>query len=291
MKKICKWMLGTAVVFGMLVFAGCSQGDNQNGTTANAPDEQTKAADASQTVGEQGDLLAQIQERGQLIIAMEGTWAPWTYHDENDELVGYDVAVARRIAEKLGVEPVFVEGEWDGLLAGLDSGRYDILVNGVDITPERQEKYDFTTPYAYNHTVIIVRGDNENIHSLEDLDGKRTANTISGIFADMAESYGAKVTGVTALSQSFDLLISGRVDATLNDEVTYLNFVNTNSDADVKIGAQTEEVSQIAIPMRKGEETARLREAINQALAELETSGELSTLSETYLGIDISKAE
>ena len=71
---------------------------------------------------------------------MEGTWAPWTYHDENDNLVGYDVEVATEIAKKLGVEPQFVEGEWDGLLAGLDAGRYDIMVNGVDITPERAEK-------------------------------------------------------------------------------------------------------------------------------------------------------
>mgnify|MGYP000426511544 CR=1 FL=1 len=67
---------------------------------------------------------------------MEGTWAPWTYHDENDNLVGYDVEVATEIAKKLGVEPQFVEGEWDGLLAGLDAGRYDIMVNGVDITPD-----------------------------------------------------------------------------------------------------------------------------------------------------------
>lgn len=52
---------------------------------------------------------------------MEGTWAPWTYHDEDDNLVGYDVEVAQQIAEKLGVKATFVEGEWDGLLAGIDS--------------------------------------------------------------------------------------------------------------------------------------------------------------------------
>ena len=78
---------------------------------------------------------------------------PWTYHDENDNLVGYDGEVATEIAKKLGVEPQFVEGEWDGLLAGLDAGRYDIMVNGVDITPERAEKYDFSTPYAFNRCV------------------------------------------------------------------------------------------------------------------------------------------
>lgn len=125
------------------------------------------------------DLLAQIKERGRIIVAMEGTWAPWTYHDENDDLVGYDVEVAQNIAEKLGVEVEFVEGAWDGLLAGLDAGRYDIMVNGVGVTDERAEKYNFSTPYAYNKTAVIVRGDYDEISSMEDLNGKKTANTIS----------------------------------------------------------------------------------------------------------------
>lgn len=108
-----------------------------------APVLTTLQAAVSNTAGK--DLLDQIQARGSITVAMEGTWAPWTYHDENDELVGYDVEVAKLIANELGVDVNFVEGEWDGLLAGLDDGRYDIMVNGVGVTPERQEKYDF--PY------------------------------------------------------------------------------------------------------------------------------------------------
>ena len=72
--------------------------------------------------GASNDLLAQIKERGELIIAMEGTWAPWTYHDENDQLVGYDVEVAQLIAEKLGVKATFVEGEWDFWQVWIPSG-------------------------------------------------------------------------------------------------------------------------------------------------------------------------
>lgn len=290
MKKIYKMIILMMVtLFGILVLSGCSQSDGRKGTQDISKESEPKTLEETETAG--GALLSSIQERGEIVVAMEGTWAPWTYHDEGDNLVGYDVEVAQLIAEKLGVRATFVEGEWDGLLAGLDSGRYDILVNGVDITQERQEKYDFSVPYAYNHTVIIVKGDNEDIHFLEDLAGKRTANTISGIFAEMAESYGAEVTGVTALNQSFELLADGRVDATLNDEVTYQNYVDTNPQADVKIAARTEDVSQIAIPMRKGEETASLREAVNQALEELRTSGQLAELSEKYFGMDISGTE
>ena len=81
-------------------------------------------------------LLESIKEKGVLTIAMEGTWSPWTYHNEKDELVGFDVEVAEYIADYLGVKAKFVEGEWDGLFAGLDSGMYDIIVNGVDKTEE-----------------------------------------------------------------------------------------------------------------------------------------------------------
>ncbi len=89
------------------------------------------AAEKPQASGMGSDLLAAIQAKGEITVAMEGTWAPWTYHDESDELVGYDVEVAKAIGEKLGVKVSFVEGEWSGLLAGLESGRYDIMVNGV----------------------------------------------------------------------------------------------------------------------------------------------------------------
>ncbi len=119
-----------AVTASALLFSGCS-GENVRYGSENAAS---------------GDLLSRIQEKGEIVIAMEGTWAPWTYHDEEDELVGYDVEVGRLIAEKLGVEPIFVEGAWDGLLAGIDAGRYDIMINGSGCDPERQEAYDFPSP-------------------------------------------------------------------------------------------------------------------------------------------------
>ena len=259
-------LLGTAVL------TGCSSQSNNQATAAAS-----------------GDLLAQIQEKGEIVIAMEGTWAPWTYHDESDELVGYDVEVGKAIAEKLGVTATFVEGEWDGLLAGLDAGRYDIMVNGVGITPERQEKYDFTTPYAYNRTAVIVRGDYDEIYSMEDLNGKKTANTISSTYAEQAEAYGATVTGVDDLNQTIELLLAGRIDATLNAEVVFADYQKAHPEANIKIAAYSDDVEQVAIPVRKSADTATLLAAINQALAELDAGGTLSALSVKYFGTDISK--
>lgn len=238
---------------------------------------------------ESGDLLSKIRERGSITVAMEGTWAPWTYHDENDQLVGYDVEIAQLIAEKLGVKVNFVEGEWDGLLAGLDDGRYDIMVNGVGITPEREEKYNFSTPYAYNRTAVIVRGDYDEIQSMSDLAGKKTANTISSTYATQAESFGATVTAVDDLNQTIELLLAGRIDATLNAEVVFYDYLNVHPEANIKIATTSDDVERVAIPVRKGDDTASLLKAVNDALSELDASGKLTELSEKYFGTDISK--
>ena len=235
------------------------------------------------------DLLASIQEKGEITVAMEGTWAPWGYHDESNALVGYDVEVAQAIAEKLGVTVNFVEGTWDACLAGLEGGRYDIMVNGVDIDDNRREKYDFSTPYAYNRTVVITRADDDSIQAMEDLNGKTTANTLQSTYEAVGVKYGATVTPVDDFIQTIELLTSGRIDATLNAEVSYYDYMAQHPDAPVKIACIDPESTQVAIPMRKGEETAALREAIDKALSELSEDGTLTELSIKYFGTDLSK--
>lgn len=259
--------------------SGCGTADKQTGTVSETVEAQENASE---------DLLAAIMQKGEITIATEGTWSPWTYHNEQDELVGFDVEVAQAIAEKLGVKAVFAEGEFDGLLAGLETGRYDIMANGIEITDERSEKYDFSEPYAYIRTAIIVGADNDNISSFEDLDGKQTANTLTSTYAALAESYGATATGVDDLNQTIELLLAGRVDATLNAEVTYYDYMNAHPDAALKIAALTDDASKVAIPMRKGDETASLKAAIDQAVTQLREEGVLKQLSEKYFGSDIS---
>ena len=271
-------------------------GSSEENTSAEAKSEEAETELGSEEVSTEigtgdsaDDLLAQIKERGNIVVAMEGTWAPWTYHDDNNDLVGYDVEVAQNIAEKLGVEVEFVEGAWDGLLAGLDAGRYDIMVNGVGVTEERAEKYNFSTPYAYNKTAVIVRGDYDEISSMEDLKGKKTANTISSTYAAQAEAYGATVTGVDDLNQTIELLLSKRIDATLNAEVVFNDYKKEHPEADVKIATYSDQVEEIAIPIRKGDDTVTLLEAVNDALDEMAKDGTLTELSEKYFGMDISK--
>ena len=265
---------------GVLTLAGCS---SNSGSSAAA----SGAASSAASTGA-ADQLAAIQTNGKLVVALEGAWQPWSYHDESDTLVGYDVEVSRAIAEKLGVEPEYVESDWDSLFAGLDAGRFDIVCNGVEVTDERAKTYDFTTPYGYIHTALAVRKDNEDIKSFEDLKGKTTANSLASTYMELAESYGATVQGIDTLEETIQLLTAGRIDATLNADVSFYDYLNVHPDADFKLVAQTEDASHVAIPVRKGDDSASLLEAINTAIEELRADGTLKALGEKYFGQDIS---
>lgn len=238
------------------------------------------------------DLLSDIKERGYITVAMEGTWAPWTYHDEEGTLTGFDVEVATAVADKLGVSVQFEEGEWDGLLAGVQSGRYDIMVNGVGYTEERAKAYNFSDPYCFNKTALIVRGDNEEIKSLEDLNGKTTCNSANSTYQLTAEEYGATVLDVETLDGTLEMVLAGtdRADATLNAEVSFLDYMSEHPDANLKIVAYAPDVEKVCIIMPK-ENTDELRDAINNAIDELRADGTLKALSEKYFGGDITSEE
>ena len=269
-------MMSVMAAAGVLSLTGCS---NSTSTAA--------SAGASSAAGSAADQLAAIQASGKLIVALEGAWQPWSYHDESDTLVGYDVEVSRAIAEKLGVEPEYVESDWDSLFAGLDAGRYDMVCNGVEVTEERAKTYAFTTPYGYIHTALAVRKDNTDITSFEDLKGKTTANSLASTYMELAESYGATVQGIDTLEETIQLLTAGRIDATLNADVSFYDYLNVHPDADFKLVAQTAEASHVAIPVLKSEDTAYL-DALNAAIEALRADGTLKTLSEKYFGQDIS---
>ena len=276
-------LMSVMAAAGVLALAGCS---SNSGSSAAA----SGAASSAASTGA-ADQLAAIQANGKLVVALEGAWQPWSYHDESDTLVGYDVEVSRAIAEKLGVEPEYVESDWDSLFAGLDAGRFDIVCNGVEVTDERAKTYNFTTPYGYIHTALAVRKDNEDIKSFEDLKGKTTANSLASTYMELAESYGATVQGIDTLEETIQLLTAGRIDATLNADVSFYDYLNVHPDADFKLVAQTEDASHVAIPVRKGDDSASLLEAINTAIDELRADGTLKALGEKYFGQDISSED
>jgi cystine transport system substrate-binding protein len=264
-KKIVSLLLATTMTIGVL--ASCGTGKS----------------------GSDGDLLTQIKEKGSITIAMEGNWQPWTYEDEAGNLVGFEVEVSTAVAEKLGVTPEYVTGEWDGLLAGVQSGRYDLMANGVGYTEERAQAYYFSDFYAFNRTALVVRSDNDDITSLEDLDGKTTCNSANSTYQLLAEQYGATVKDIETLDGTIEELLAGRVDATLNAEVSINDYLKEQPDAEIKIVAYDPDVEKVGMIMPYGENSDTLRDAVNDALKELREEGKLAEISEKYFGMDITQ--
>lgn len=234
--------------------------------------------------------LDEIKERGKLIVGTEGTYSPNSFHDEDGNLVGFDVEVAAVIAKHMGVEVEYLETEWGSLFAAMDAGQIDTVINEVGYTEERAEKYDFTDPYAFSRRCILVRGDNTDITSFEDLEGHIAANEVSSIFGQMAEEYGAELHAVSAMADSISEVLDGRADCTLNYETAFNDYMKEHPETDVKIVAYAEPEASSYIPVLKGNED--LLQALNEALDAAQASGELSEISKKYFnGIDLTKEE
>ena len=246
---------------------------------------------SAMAVAEENDLLSQIKDRGTLVIATEGNWQPWTYHDENDVLTGFDVEVGTLIAHGLGVEPQFLETNWDAILDGVKGGRFDIACNGVGYTEERAESYSFTQPYLYTEIVLVVRGDNEDIQSVDDLEGRMTTNTVSSTYAAIAESYGASVLPVDTLTETIMMVEQGRAEATINAKGSVDDYLSEHPEANIKIVQVLDEGEPVAIPVRMGEDTATLVAAINDILDAARADGTLAALSEKYFSVDLTQGE
>lgn len=231
--------------------------------------------------------LAKIQSSGVFKIGTEGTYPPFTFHDASGALTGFDVDIGREVAKRLKVKAEFVEGKWDGLIAGLDAKRYEAVINQVSITPERQAKYDFSTPYLSSKAALIVRDDNQTIKSFDDLKGKKSAHTLTSNYAQLARGYGAEIVATDGFNQSVDLVAQGRADATINDNLSFLDFKKHKPDAPVKIVVTRADAEQVGILIEKG--NPQLKAAIDKALAEIKSDGTYERISVKYFGTDVSK--
>lgn len=234
-----------------------------------------------------GENLDKIKSAGAIRIGTEGTYAPFTFHDASGKLVGFDVEIGEAVAAKLGVKAEFVEGKWDGLIAGLDADRYDAVINQVGITEARQQKYAFSEPYIASKAVLIVRDNNEEIKGFADLKGKKAAQSLTSNYGKMAEEAGAELVGTEGFDQSIQLVLTGRADATLNDSLSFLDFKKQKPDAPVKIVAEQSDASFSGILLRQGDE--ELVAEVNKALEAIKADGTYAKISDKYFGQDVSR--
>ena len=238
--------------------------------------------------GTTGNTDEPLKSAGVLRVGTEGVYSPFSYHDTaTNQLVGYDVDVARAVGDKLGVRVEFVETPWDSIFAALEADRFAVVANEVTITPERQAKYDLSQPYSIGEGVIVTRADDNSIKSLADLKGKVAAENATSNWSEIARKAGARVEAVEGFTQAIKLLNQGRVDVVVNDSIAVYAYLAETNDKSVKIAGTVGEKSEQGFAARKD---SGLLPELNTALDELRADGTLAAISQKYLKANASGA-
>ena len=294
-KKILATVISSVIAVSSLTACG-SQGSasanaatTQNEEAAEAAEttqttETTEAAAEAEATGD--DLLNEIKERGYIIVGTEGTWSPYTYHDDNDELVGFDVEVAKYIADYIGVDVQYSETVWGSMFASLDAGQIDVVINSVSYSDERAEKYDFSEPYNYSQHAFLALKDNDEVNTLEDAKGKTAANDPTSSIGKYAEDNGAILDEVGEAAQAVSEVRNGRADLSFGTTVGFADYLKQHpEDEEVfKVVVTSDPEPNAYIPVVKGNE--ELVKVINEALDKAREDGTLSALALKYFDLD-----
>ncbi len=231
-----------------------------------------------------------------IVVGLDDEYPPMGFKDDKNEIIGFDVDLAKAAAKKLGREVEFKAIDWNSKEAELKSGRIDVLWNGLDITPERKENMLFSDPYMDNRQIIFIRkGDEQNsgIASEADLAGK-AVGTQAG---STAEAY---ITGNATLKNSFkDFktygdyisafmdLENGRLDAVVCDEIVGRYYMAKHADKLDALNVIIGPTSEFGIAFAK--ENTALRDEIQKAFDEIVADGTAKKISEQWFGADLIK--
>jgi len=230
-----------------------------------------------------GGALARIRSAGVLRVAIDATYPPMEFL-EGGQPVGFDVELARELARRLGVTAEFIVMDWDGILAGLTSGRYDIILSSMNITPARQQQVDFVEYARMSQVFVTTQG--RTIRTEQELAGQRVAvqtNTTSQRWVEQLQQRGVAVQEVRPFpgaTECFAAVKSGQADVIVIDEPVGRFF--SQRDGSFVITGQALEPEPIGIAINKQDKD--LSAAISRAFEDIRRSGELKRLSERWFG-------
>ncbi|HBU11527.1 MAG TPA: amino acid ABC transporter substrate-binding protein, partial [Clostridiales bacterium] len=255
-----------------------------------APASEAPASEAPAGDGAADDSWAKIQQKGKFIMGLDKSFPPMGFLDENGELVGFDIDLARAVAEQMGVEVELRPINWSMKEMELDSGNIDVIWNGYTITDERKEKVLMSEPYLENMQVILVKGDSD-IAAISDLSGKTVAvqegssaqsllveemPDVSGTFKEL-KSY----TDYTLALLDID---SGQADA-LGVDLVVADYYMAKKTGEYKILEESLAPEQYGIGFRKGEQS--FHDALMGAFEELKANGKAAEVSQAWFGRDV----
>lgn len=231
-------------------------------------------------------------EKGILKVGAEVGYPPFEYPDENANPVGFDVDLANEIAKRLGLEKaVIIDTAWDGILAGLDTAKYDVIMSAMTITPERQAHYDFSVPYIGNGQCIVLNKEKAFRASFpDDLEGKQVGyqdETTSDIFINKyAKEHNMKIVPAEydqVLNAMEDLRL-GRIDAVCADSLVAVDYLNKPGNP-YMVAWQGTPDEYFGVAMKKG--STELLEKVNQAIRDIAADGTMLKISEKIFGADM----
>ncbi len=229
-----------------------------------------------------------------VIIGTEGTYQPFNYKDEKNQLTGYDIDVVKEIDKRLDdVEFGYVAAQWDSLFLGLESRKYDMIADQISKDEEREEKYSFPDNSYFNSVAsLIIRDDNDTIKTMDDLKGRKVGVSVGTTFAQILEKYNEEHDSPISIeyyegniSSVMQDIEAGRLDATINDKVIAKEHIK---ELGLKLKTTGEPV--ITVPsyfvFRKGSDSEELRSKVDEALSEMRADGTLSEISVKWFGED-----
>lgn len=234
--------------------------------------------------------LDEIKARGYLNAATSGNLPPVSFVNENNELDGYDIQVAKYVQDKLGVEIRLNRLDWKGILPGLQTGRFDAVFSNVNITQERKSTFDYSIPYSRSAVVVVRSLKADGISGYKDLAGKRVGAISGGNDGELpareiASKYGdfSEFKGYAGYAEMFQDLAIGRVDAIIAPDTAAANFLRERPGIG-EITGEPYQVRFVGVPMQKG--STELKAAIDAAIGEMKQKGLLDEWAKKYFGID-----
>ncbi|MDK4708559.1 transporter substrate-binding domain-containing protein [Kingella negevensis] len=273
-------LVGFTVALALALAACGNQNNNQQIAQGSAP----------ATAAKSGSLGEKLKQKQTILVGTMGTYAPFTYHEKDGKLTGYDVEVTRAVAAKLGVQVEFKETPWDAMMAGLKAGRFDVVANQVALTsPERQAMFDKAEPYSWSGKMILARKDHAPVAKLEDIKGIKTAVMLASNYDETAKKMGADLVHTDTMAQGLTLVQQSRAEITLNDELSLLDYLKKNPDSGLKEVWRTPKDEKLGAGLVINKNEPEALAQINQAMNELKADGTLKKLGEQFFGEDVSQ--
>ena len=232
-------------------------------------------------------------DKGKIVVGLDDNFPPMGFKDENNEIAGFDVDLAKEATKRLGREVEFKAIDWSSKEAELKSGRVDVLWNGLDITDKRKEVMLFSDPYMDNRQIIFVKKGKTGITDEQSLAGKavgtQSASTAEE-YIDNSEFFKTKVKDVKKYSDfvsAFMDLENGRIDAVVGDEIVGRYYMSKHPDEIEAIDTVVGPVSQFGIAFAK--DNTKLRDDVQKVINEMKADGTIAKISEKWFGKDITK--